>query len=107
MRAKRTIALLASPLIAAAALTISPAALSQASDVSVVSAPPAPTPKPTKTRTAFEQGKKDGAAAGAQDGNDCNYRKSFAPKQSNSKYKAGYTSAYEAAYDKTCDEDDG
>ncbi|MET7379000.1 hypothetical protein ABZT08_09225 [Streptomyces sp. NPDC005526] len=57
-----------------------------------------------KPRPPFQQGKADGRAAGAADGENCNYRDSFNPLQSNSKYKAGYTAGYESAYDSACGE---
>jgi hypothetical protein len=109
MRAKRTTALLAGTIAAVAGLTLAPTVVSQAAATSVVhqaSAPqPNPTPKPTKTRTPYQQGQVDGRVAGKSDGADCNYRQSFAPKSTNSKYVQGYKDSYERNYDATCDED--
>lgn len=109
MRAKRTTALLAGTITAVAGLTLAPTVVSQAAAATSVaheaSAQPSPTPKPTKTRTPYQQGQVDGRAAGKSDGADCNYRQSYAPKSSNSKYVQGYKDSYERNYDATCDED--
>ncbi|MFD7401144.1 hypothetical protein ACFV7R_00485 [Streptomyces sp. NPDC059866] len=115
MRPKRTIALVASPLVAAAALALPATAMSQNSDTSVASAPqapnqpppsPTPTPKPTKTLTPEQQGNRDGRVAGRADGQDCNYKQSFAPKLKNSRYLAAYNTSYERNYDATCVEEE-
>jgi hypothetical protein len=107
MRAKRTIALLASPFVAAAALTFTPAALSPAaadpvhtSSLSVPDQPAKPPPPLTE-----KDGAKDGRAAGRTDGPDCDYKVSWSPRSTNSKYMSGYRTAYERNYNKLCDED--
>ncbi|WP_330338669.1 hypothetical protein [Streptomyces sp. NBC_00557] len=108
MRAKRTTALLAGTIAAVAGLTLAPTVVPQAAATSVAheaSDHPIPAPKPTKTRTPYNQGQVDGRVAGKSDGADCNYRQSYAPKSSNSKYVQGYRDAYERNYDATCDED--
>ncbi|MGW0083009.1 hypothetical protein [Streptomyces sp. NPDC003393] len=130
MRPKRTLALVASPFVAAAVLALPTVAMSQNSDASEASAAQAPnqpnpthrergpqqpgpstptptaTPKPTSTLSPIQTGSRDGRVAGRADGQDCNYHQSFAPKQNNSKYRAAYSEAYERNYDATCVEEE-
>ncbi|WP_445527130.1 hypothetical protein [Streptomyces cyslabdanicus] len=103
MRAKRTVALVASPLVAAVALAFSPAAMAQGSANTTHAAPVSATQTPTPPLGAKE-GNRDGRIAGQADGPDCAYKQSWAPKSKNSKYMQAYTAAYERNYDKLCTE---
>ncbi|MGW5125944.1 hypothetical protein ACWEQ7_18130 [Streptomyces sp. NPDC004069] len=103
MRAKQTVALVASPLVAAVALAFSPAAMAQGSANTTHAAPVSVTQTPTPSLGAKE-GNRDGRIAGQADGPDCAYKQSWAPKSKNSKYMQAYTAAYERNYDKLCTE---
>ncbi|MBL3669855.1 hypothetical protein JL475_28500 [Streptomyces sp. M2CJ-2] len=106
MHAKRTVALVASPLAAAVALAFSPAAMAQgsadtthAASVSVNQVLKPPTP-------GAKEGARDGRVAGQADGPDCEYKQSWAPKSKNSKYMQAYSAAYEKFYDRLCTEEE-
>ncbi|MEU6589632.1 hypothetical protein ABZ923_10465 [Streptomyces sp. NPDC046881] len=116
MRAKRIMAVLASPL-AAAALAFSPTLVAQAAvgtgQASTVVAPQVP-----EAKSPSKQGAIDGAAAGSKDGKHCNWGLHDNPEAKKSAYKKerdykAYEDAYEAAYktayeklDDTCDPDE-
>ncbi|MEV7862596.1 hypothetical protein AB0O86_28180 [Streptomyces hirsutus] len=104
MRAKRTVAFLASPLVAAATLAFSPVAVAQGS-ADTTHAAPASVDQPPKPPGANE-GRRDGRVAGKADGPDCEYKNSWAPKAKNSKYMQAYTAAYDKFYDQLCTEEE-
>ncbi|MCX4454071.1 hypothetical protein OG585_15415 [Streptomyces sp. NBC_01340] len=99
MRAKRIIAVMASPL-AAAALTFSPVLTAQAA---------AATTQAPEAQSPGKQGAAAGKAAGAKDGKRCNWGMSDNPEAKKSVYKKArdyqaYEAAYEAAYLKAYEE---
>ncbi|MEU6534341.1 hypothetical protein [Streptomyces sp. NPDC047000] len=97
MRAKRTLALAASPLIAAAALALAPAAVAQAADTSVVTVSPTPA-----------QGTQDGRQAGTLDGPLCTYHgdnyKALLKPTGDSLYVGAFNDAYDVNYKARCNE---
>ncbi|MFF3946747.1 hypothetical protein ACFYYN_18190 [Streptomyces sp. NPDC001902] len=103
MRAKRSIAIMASP-VAAAALAFSPALMTQAAaDTTNISAT-------TTSRAAHlpaddaSEGKTKGAKDGKRDGLNfkCDYRHSYAPAKATEDYKDAYDLAYRSSYDNYC-----
>ncbi|MEU1542785.1 hypothetical protein [Actinacidiphila glaucinigra] len=103
MRAKRSIALLASPLVAAAALAFSSAvpatAYADTSHHATASAQQAP----TKDDPKYQQGYNAGLLDGRFDGKSCSYYDSYSPETTNAKYKSGYSSGYNVGYNAKCD----
>ncbi|MFF3560155.1 hypothetical protein ACFYXS_08970 [Streptomyces sp. NPDC002574] len=110
MRAKRTIALLASPLAAAAALAFSPAVMSQASAApthvsATAHANSKVVPALTATQRGFQQGSRDGLAD-AQRGapGSCNaFGFSFNPREPGQDYQTGYRNGYNNGWTQICD----
>jgi len=101
MRAKRTIALLASPLVAAAALAFSPAVMSQATAATTNASTSATSTVPNATPK--QRGYVDGYADGTTDGqNTCDYRRSFFPQNPGLLYLDGYRAGYASGYGNFC-----
>jgi len=107
MRAKRLLALSASPIVAVAALTLTPAAMPQAvaatthAAVQVAAAAHSPTVIPVDARDrGFLQGQTDGRRDGSS---GCfNEGVSRAPRETSTAYIGGYNAGYELGFRQFC-----
>ncbi|MDX3073072.1 hypothetical protein ACIP98_22970 [Streptomyces sp. NPDC088354] len=108
---KRTIALLATPLAASAALAFSPAVMSQAAaaptqrDAAATASHDRVVPSLTATQRGFQQGNRDGLSDAQQGApGSCNaFGFSFSPREAGQDYRVGYRNGYNNGWTQICD----
>ncbi|MFJ4848920.1 hypothetical protein [Streptomyces sp. NPDC088733] len=108
---KRTIALLASPFVAAGALAFSPAVMSQASaapthaDAAATASHGKVVPSLTATQRGFQQGNRDGLSDAQQGApGSCNaFGFNFNPREPGQDYRTGYRNGYNNGWTQICD----
>lgn len=111
MRVKRTIALLVSPLAAAAALAFSPAVMSQASaapthvGAAATASHDKVAPALTATQRGFQQGSRDGLADAQRGapGSCQQFGFNFNPREPGQDYQSGYRNGYNNGWTQICD----